>query len=375
MVARNIGILSLVAASLFNLARATSGCSLSSSPWKFDNTNHANRTIGDRSFYVHIPATYKQNAPHPVVLSYHGYGETPTIQESISSLSDDSLRINNSGIIAVYPFGSYGPGKEGNESITAWQGAPYAAPGVNDIEFTTNIISELEQNLCVDTNRIYACGKSEGGGFTNLLACTNSTSSLIAAYAPVSAALYEGTLPFQGCDNVSRPVPLINFHGLADPIIPYGGQLANNVGNKSYALPNITVWREEWATRNGCPAGKIDEMSQDSGMQFVAYTWNCSQSDDRAVVHGFSVMGLGHSWPSIQGLDGQKTPFNATNQYIVPFFQEYALDYAANYTSGGQNSSGTNQSSSAPRSVSPYGAALPYYLSCCLLLLALVGHV
>ena len=30
------------------------------------------------------------------------------------------------GIIAVYPLGAWGPGKNGHSKFRAWQGAPYA---------------------------------------------------------------------------------------------------------------------------------------------------------------------------------------------------------------------------------------------------------
>jgi len=47
-------------------------------------------------------------------------------QEKISGFSDKGVKLNGKGIIAVYPNGQFGPGKNGNESIRAWQGAPYS---------------------------------------------------------------------------------------------------------------------------------------------------------------------------------------------------------------------------------------------------------
>ncbi|KAI0917297.1 hypothetical protein AcW2_007466 [Taiwanofungus camphoratus] len=374
----------LAAAAIFVApARASPGCNLSSSPWQFDSTGHANQTIGDRWYYVHLPPSYQQNVSHPVVLSYHGYGESAPIQEYISGLSDDSLRINNTGIISVYPQGAYGPGRHGNESVSAWQGAPYAAPGVNDIDFTLDVLQDLQSNLCVDTDRIYASGKSEGGGFTNLLACKNTTSSVIAAFAPMSAALYEGTLPFDGCDTGAMAVPIINFHGLADQIVPYGGRFADKEGNRSYALPNITIWRETWGTRNGCPSQDASRVSDVARLDYTAYVWDCSQADARAVIHGYSVAGLGHSWPSTLGLDKQKTPFNATNEYIVPFFDLYTLDVRPNASGqaggggGGQNASSGSSGAAGSQSGALRGSdvralVLPGVVSCALALLSLL---
>jgi poly(3-hydroxybutyrate) depolymerase len=67
---------------------------------------------------------------------------------------------------------------------------------------------------------------------TNLLACTPSTASLIAAFAPVSPALYSGTLPLTGC-NPGRVIPIIPIHGLADKIVPFNGRTADKHGNTS----------------------------------------------------------------------------------------------------------------------------------------------
>ncbi|KAI0927690.1 hypothetical protein AcV5_008163 [Taiwanofungus camphoratus] len=159
----------VLVASVFRLAEASSGCDLSSTPWKFDKTGHSNQTLGDRSFWVHLPSTYKPDVPHPVVLSYHGSNSSSRRQEHISGFSQHGLTINKTGIIAVYPMAAYGPGKHGDEAITAWEGAPYAPPGVDDVSFTLNIIQALKDNLCVDPNRIYAAGKSEGGGFVRII--------------------------------------------------------------------------------------------------------------------------------------------------------------------------------------------------------------
>ncbi|KII85665.1 carbohydrate esterase family 1 protein [Plicaturopsis crispa FD-325 SS-3] len=312
---------------------ASSGCG-SKSAWSFDSSNHLNQTIGNRSFLVHLPSSYDSSVAAPVVLSFHGYNGSDSDQELISGFSDDALKINNTGIIAVYPLAAYGPGKSGNQAITAWQGAPYAPPGVDDVAFTENIISELQSNLCVDPNRIYAAGKSEGGGFAHLLACTNTTSALIAAFAPVSAAIYPGVYPTSGC-NPNRSVPIINFHGLNDTIVPFAGRPADTAnGGPAYALPNVTVWREAWASRNGCPTTDPSGLDALDAQDASEMLWDCLSTNIRAIVTGYTIDGLGHSWPTTLGLDGDKALFNATPEYIVPFFDAHPFGQDFAYISG-----------------------------------------
>jgi hypothetical protein len=72
---------------------ATAGCSQASS-WDFDDTNHANITMGDRSFLVHIPANYNPTTPHALVLSFHGFKGNAKKQELITGLSEKGLTLN-----------------------------------------------------------------------------------------------------------------------------------------------------------------------------------------------------------------------------------------------------------------------------------------
>lgn len=89
------------------------------------------------------------------------------------------------------------------------------------------------------------------------------------------------------------------------------------------ALPNIDAWREQWALRNGC-------QSENSNVTYpFANTslneWVCSDTNPAAVVRGYSVAGLGHSWPGTLGYDGGKTAYNATTVAIMPFFSNHTL--------------------------------------------------
>lgn len=71
----------------------TAGCG-SKPSWTFNAENHYNHTIGDRSFLVHIPAKYNFSMTHPVVLSFHGYGEDGLEQERISGFSEEGNLID-----------------------------------------------------------------------------------------------------------------------------------------------------------------------------------------------------------------------------------------------------------------------------------------
>ncbi|MFF4412249.1 alpha/beta hydrolase family esterase [Streptosporangium sp. NPDC001559] len=230
-----------------------------------------------RTYQLHLPSGYTSQQSWPVVLAFHGRGGTGAEMEGFSELSTLPA-------IVVYPNGVIGTGG-GNRQ--AWQGAPYAASGVDDVTFTATLLNTLENNLCVDQRRVYATGKSNGGGFTGLLACRMA--DRIAAIAPVAGAFYLGTR-----DNCSptRAVSVIDFHGTNDGTIPYGGDTDRD-------LPDIQSWVFEWVVRNDCARrASYQSVSPDIA---ISLWGNCTED---AEVEHVAIDGGGHTWPGAQAESG-----------------------------------------------------------------------
>lgn len=58
------------------------------------------------------------------------------------------------------------------------------------------MIDHLEGKFCIDKNRVYASGKSNGGGFSaRVLACDSRASKKIAAFAGVAGACKCNAVP------------------------------------------------------------------------------------------------------------------------------------------------------------------------------------
>lgn len=231
----------------------------------------------ERSFQLSLPAGYDGTREWPVVLAFHGRGNTGAGTEAFSKLSTLPA-------IVAYPDGVVGTG-DGDRR--AWQGAPYAAPGVDDVAFTTDLLDRLEASLCVDPDRVYATGKSNGGGFTALLACR--LAGRIAAIAPVAAAFYPGT--GEGC-TPTRPVPVIELHGTGDATIPYAGDAERG-------LPAVPDWVVGWAERNGCHA--IPRPTRIEPDVTVTRYLGCAGG---AQVEHVAVDGGGHTWPGADSYSG-----------------------------------------------------------------------
>ncbi|WP_028935402.1 alpha/beta hydrolase family esterase [Pseudonocardia spinosispora] len=248
-----------------------------------------------RTYTVHLPPSYQQDTAAPLVLSFHGHKRTSAYQEKLSEFSTQN-------VIAVYPQGLVGTDGE-----TAWTGAPYSAPA-DDVRFTGDLLDQLEKDLCVDPSRIYATGKSNGGGFVGTLACRMS--DRFAAFAPVSGAFYAVGGP---CNPV-RPTPILDFHGTADETIPYQGSAKKG-------LPSIPDWLTAWAQRNGCGEPPSVRAEHDDVVKISE--WPGCKAD---LIH-YRIEGLGHDWPSTHpNLDSDKpTVLNAT-PIIMAFFAKHTLN-------------------------------------------------
>ncbi|KAG0650479.1 Heterokaryon incompatibility protein [Hyphodiscus hymeniophilus] len=200
------------------------------------------------------------HAETSIECSAGGYSEK---QQRITGLSDPSLKINGKPFLVVYP---QGVNNTEWEMKHIWKGAPYENKTVDDIGYVFDIISNVSSTYNVDRSRIYACGKSNGGGFTALLACRPDTSAVFAAFAPVSPALYQGSYSFYNC-TPSGPKPILHSHGVEDVITPFHGRANPEIGRFG-PEPDVRLWRRGWAERNGCkgryegewPRSKVEEV-------------------------------------------------------------------------------------------------------------------
>lgn len=261
---------------------------------------HPAESLGShsRTFRLHVPKNYSDTQAVAVVLVFHGYGGNAAGMESGSGFS---TLADQQGFLAVYPQGL--PDKQTNKPF--WAEIGPIDYGVDDVLFVSDILNNLQQTYCVDAHRIYATGFSNGGGVTNLLACRMA--GRIAAFAPLSANAYA--IP-GGC-HPGRPVPLLNMHGTADPLLPYNGIPLSK--NPDWPLPSLPTYMQTWAVRDGCTRGPDIFLREPkaTGMQWTGCQGNVG------VVH-YRIEGGGHAWPPL--ING-KTPA----QVMWQFFSTYPL--------------------------------------------------
>jgi len=243
-----------------------------------------------RTFLLYQPSSYHKGTPIPLVLDFHGLGADAPGEQALSGFTP---KAEAEGFIVVYP----------NGLDNAWRTGP-ASP---DVQFTRDLISQLEAVYSIDPKRIYVAGMSNGGGMTNRLGC--DLADIIAAIGPVA-----GAYNFWKQCQPARPIPVIAFHGLTDKVVPYEG------AGEGIAEPPIHTWAEAWANRNGCaPTPSVTQPVP----SVTAETWgNCSQNADVIL---YTLDHHGHSWPGSAMLPQiTSQAINATD-LIWDFFKAHPL--------------------------------------------------
>jgi polyhydroxybutyrate depolymerase len=244
-----------------------------------------------RTYLLHIPHGYLAAHEYPLVLNFHGHTSTAIKQARYTGFS---LLADAAGFIVAYPQGLVGP-----DGRTGWASGGSNDPHVNDVLFVSDLITRIQAELCVNPQRIFATGFSNGGGMTSWLAC--ELSDRIAAVASVSGSYFT---PPGGC-NPTRTMPLLEFHGTGDPIVPYNGRPAQNE-------LGVMQWLGGWAQRDGCAPTPITTPMKDG---IAMETWTRCQ-DGANLVHYTLSDGV-HVWPTALP-PGSSTLNNAHRHVDLP---------------------------------------------------------
>jgi polyhydroxybutyrate depolymerase len=272
-----------------------------------------------RSYYRHEPPTYQSTTPIPLVFDFHGYSESAYIQTILSGLGPYG---DQHGFVTVTPTGL--------GAIPLWN----TTLGSADMKFFGEMLDQVEATVCVDQNRVFVTGLSNGAFMTSAVACEYA--DRVAAAAPVA-----GIRNIKGC-KPARPVPVVAFHGTADPVVAYSGGL----GPKGLALPApdgsgrtlgqtgtqglvtkepVPKMTADWAARNHCaPRPTTTKVASD--VTLIAY-----RCPDNATVELYRIEGGGHTWPgstvtgAVGNLLGPTTFSIAADEVIWKFFEAHPL--------------------------------------------------
>ena len=264
-----------------------------------------------RIYDVHIPPGYDGSTAVPLVLDFHGFTNSPTEQAGLSgwrSLADTE------DFIVAYPLGLFGK-PEAPEVDTpngpSWNAGPLccgwaALRRIDDVGFARAIVQAVAAEANVDRARVYATGLSNGGYMSHRLAC--GAADVFAGVAPVAGRI--AFVPTKLCQP-SRPIALIEFAGLHDPAVPYGGR-----GLIPSAAQSFAYWRDQ----DSCGSGPPDERV-DFGTSYCETYRNCSaavQVELCSIEASQVSYGAGHVLYLNPDLDVARTAWEFLSRFRLP---------------------------------------------------------
>lgn len=232
----------------------------------------------ERSFLLYVPPGDSAQHPLPLVLVYHGAGETAVEQSTETDLL--SLAEQRHGMLLAFPQGYDDTWNEGAGHTPAEQA------GINDVAFTSAMLSDIEAHHAVDMRAVVATGISNGALLTEYLGCEIAAN--LTLIAPV-----EGELPATVSPHCSpsEAVSVYEVHGTSDPAIPYNGGHFDGAGGGTTVL-SAPESAARWAALDHCSPHARRARSG----QTVTSTY--SGCRDGVGVTLATIMGGVHQWPA-----------------------------------------------------------------------------
>ena len=243
-----------------------------------------------RSYRLHVPVDYNPDSIYPLVINMHGFGSNAFEQEIYTAFN---IVADSAGFLVAYPNGI---GETWNIS---------SSTGIDDVGFISALIDTIDLDYNIDLERVYATGMSMGGFMSYRLAC--ELSDRIAAIASVA-----GLQAFYPC-NPGRPVPVMQFHGTADPVVPYTG---------------VPTTINNWVNNNTCPETPVvtdlpDIDTTDNSSVTKSYYGPCDESTEVIL---YTLNGGEHTWPGAEIYIGVTNQDIKASYEIWDFFSRFTLE-------------------------------------------------
>lgn len=217
---------------------------------------------------LHIP----HKTPVGLILAFHGAGGTGDGFEGESGLSRAA---DDHGFAVLYPSAAKRHFWSLNDRM-----------GTEDLDRLRALLPQALAAACTD--RVFATGVSNGGGFAARVGCELDG---IVAIAPVAG----GYRALDRCPAGKR-TSVLEIHGTADHVVPYGGKQPDFAGS-------VPRYLAGWARRDGCRTHPTARR-ESKVITHLRYP-HCAAG--LAVEH-LRLAGVEHGWP------------DDTNEAVLRFF-------------------------------------------------------
>ena len=255
---------------------------------------HNNAT---RDYWVDYPENATGDTP--LIIAMHGRYQFLVTFIPQSQMSNFA---NPQNVAVVYPQG-----------LNFW-GVPAWNPGVwwsnsvyDDVGYIDALIDSVSSNFAIDSNRIYACGFSNGGFMAYDLAC--ELPDRIVAFGSVSGNFMMNSN--QDCTN-EREIPIMHIHGTSDLIVNYYPPTID------FSMASLEAM-EWWSIENELTEQTIEALNDNVNI----YT-NSSLTSNTKFIH-FQVIGGGHEWFNYDwGFHASEELLNFFLQYNMADFYDHS---------------------------------------------------
>ncbi|MEV0090250.1 PHB depolymerase family esterase [Streptomyces sp. NPDC050738] len=260
-----------------------------------------------RTYLLHAPAKSAAATPKPLLIAFHGSGESAADMRSRTALNRAAAART---MLIAYPEGL-------DHAWGAGAAATKERPDPDtDVRFTEALIKDLVRTHRADPAHVYAVGFSNGGSMALRMAAQRP--KLLAGAASVAGQLPTGTAKV----TPTGPVPVLLIHGSADPIRPPSGLPHPGPPAAGKAPITPTMSSRASAEAFAAAAGSAGTPKTTHKQGYDSTTWPPAPSG--AAVQLLIMSGAGHTWPGTSatpppGFGTVSTALDATNT-ILAFF-------------------------------------------------------
>lgn len=246
----------------------------------------------ERRALVRAPRDWDGKTKLPVIYQFHGLGSQADWTLAYTGLAE---------LADEFEFVVVAPQALGAESRWDYRTPPENAK--SDLGYVKDLMADVGERECIDPDRQFVTGFSNGSAMSFALACDGSFD--FSGYAGVAATFYE-----PACSK-APPAPMVYFHGTADQVVPFdGGQTPLE------PVEPADQTMRSWAKKSGCGKAKATKMGAD--VQRLSWR-SCTENP----LDFYIISGGGHTWPgaSLDAPNLGKTTQNVNaSDVMIEFF-------------------------------------------------------
>jgi len=227
----------------------------------------------ERRFVLSVPESAVNGRPSPLVIAFHGVFSTP---EAFLAVTGFEEKAAVGGFVVAAGAGIE---RSWNAGVCC---EPAMSLGIDDVGFTRDMVAAVEDELCIDPERIFATGFSNGGAMTFRIAC--DAADLFAATSPLAAGIATSCAPV-------RAAPILIIQNVDDPVVPF-------------VLGEVAF--DQFTALNACSDARVtDEPASNTACEAAP---ECGRGTTTEIC---AVSGISHVWPG--GATDPAGPFRATD--------------------------------------------------------------